>query len=682
MKNLFNLSNKIIFLFIFWAAASCSEPIGNTYYILHGSDLNEVESNTISDFEEDLKSVVNGDIRLVSDEANIPNNSIVFVVGTPSSNKIIKDFASKNIIKLTLKNPGSRGGIWAKTNFKNNKTIVLGGSDIQGLQYAIYDYTKDILKIDPFKYWTGLTPKKIKSSTDLFNFDTKIIAPPIVPILCYFENDVDELANYRGQLLEYDWESYTEMIDALVRIRYNAIQLFDMLGRPEFFIRPEYKALKPDYDINIDYIEKMIDYAHAKGMMVQIDMALGYKINPISIEEANCWSTYKDKWIAGWKYYLEKTPIGKADIFALRPRHQVWDWKYESACGENKTEVFNEVTKELGEVISQHKPEAKKLLICYHDGMEMFNNGFNPPKDWIVAWSDDGYGNFEFLPESTRDYDFGTYMHAGFWLNHTVHKPYPEVVDSIMTYMFNTYNATKYCMVNGQNFRPFLLNIEAYSDICNNPEKFDGNTFYETWTQRYFNNESAAYAVSSMKNLSQAQQNRIGYVQHLWEIREAISYLSNAPIKRPGKTPVPYELARVENDLEHVKNTRKYLKLALIDAEKGYTLEKNNPNFYHAYILLPVQIYLELIKFESTLHQMALLKKAFEKEGDKTHIENALEELTNAKTQLKRIHQTREKGDIDNKWKDWYHPKIRRPNNGFPTQQMLDDVKINLESLM
>jgi len=94
--------------------------------------------------------------------------------------------------------------------------------------------------------------------------------------------------------------------------------------------------------------------------------------------------------------------------------------------------------------------------------MDMFNNGFNPPKDWIIAWSDDGYAGFKHYPTSTKGYQFGTYMHAGFWKNHTIGHPYPEQIDTIMHRMFREYNATSYCQVNGQQFRPFLLNIEAF----------------------------------------------------------------------------------------------------------------------------------------------------------------------------------------------------------------------------
>ncbi|CAN0536617.1 unnamed protein product, partial [Scytosiphon promiscuus] len=172
---------------------------------------------------------------------------------------------------------------------------------------------------------------------------------------------------------------------------------------------------------------------------------------------------------------------------------------YESTCGENKIEVFNDVYKVFGELVDQYKPNADKVLICYSDGMEMWNDGFRPPKDWIVAWSDDGFGDFEHLPNTTDGYNFGTYMHAGFWLNHTVHNPYPETVETVMKNMFQEYGADKYCLVNGQNFRPFLINLEAYSEVCQNPDSVENNDFYKQWTTRYFKENQRESAISSMK---------------------------------------------------------------------------------------------------------------------------------------------------------------------------------------
>lgn len=660
--------------------ASCSSQQTGKYYLVVGNEANEVEISTAEDLKSDLTKVLNSEIHIISDNDNIPKGSLTFVLGTPKSNNLIASMVSKEVIVLSGDNPGPRGGLWHKTKLENNQeAIVLAGSDVQGFQYAVYDYSKEILGVDPLEYWTGKKALK-KTNLDLVNFENRRIEPPKVPILCYFENDVDELANYRGKLLEYDWESYTQMINSLVRLRYNAIQFFDMLGRPEFFNRPEYKALKPDYQIDTAYVEKMIDYAHEKGMKVAIDFALGYQIHPMDASKADCWKTYREDWLQAWRYYLEKTPLAKTDIFILRPRHQIWDWEYKSSCGESKIEVFNEVYAAFGKLVDEYKPEAQKVLVCYSDGMEMWNEGFRPPKDWTVLWSDHGFGDFEHLPDTTDGYNFGTYMHAGYWSNHTVHNPYPEKVETVMKEMFQTYGADNYCLVNGQNFRPFLLNLEAYSAVCQDPDSFNNDDFYKQWTSRYFKESQRNHAIASMKLLHQAQEGRIGYVQHLWEIREAISYLSDSPIQRPGKSPVPHDFKRVENDLVHVKETQDYIQQSLEEASKGIDKTALVTDFYYSYVYLPALLYNDLISFEVTLHRIALLKKQYEDSGKTSYIKQAMDQLPEVYQKLEIIYRNRNAGDKDVKWAKWYSPEIRRPNNGFPTIEMVNTIKINLEN--
>ncbi|MEM7381534.1 MAG: alpha-amylase family protein [Bacteroidota bacterium] len=663
---------------------SCVENKLPKVYLIKGDHVDSLEENAINDLKADLEKSIDNEVYVVSENKPAPEEGVILVLGTPESNDLMMKLLADSGNSLTGDNPGPRGGLWSKVSFPNGlKGIVLAGSDSQGLQYAVYDYATDILDIDPLSYWTGKEGAK-KNLDDLFAFESRVIAPPRVPILCYFENDVDELANYRGKPLEYDWESYTAMIDALVRLRYNAIQLFDMLGRPEFYKRPEYKNRYPNYQLDVEYLDRMIDYAHSKGMKVQVDFALGYQLHPMEEDKANCWKLYKQNWIDAWRYYFEETPLAKTDIFILRPRHQVWDWEYESSCGEDKIAVFNEVFEVFDGLVDSYKPNAIKALICYSDGMEMYNNGFRPPKDWIVAWSDDGFGGFEYLPKSTDGYQFGTYMHAGFWLNHTVHDPYPEKVASKMKQMFSDYGATAYCMVNGQTFRPFMLNLEAYSKVCQNPESFQGEKFYKTWTARYFNEDLAADARKSMQFLHKAQQTgHIGYVQHLWEIREAIAYLSNKPIERPGKSPVPYAYARVENDFDHVTMVKTYLDSAMVEAKKGMSKDMGGEKvFYNSYIKVPVQIYADLIAFELKLHKMAKLKKTYEETASTAKIEEALEVLTDARKDLRTIYDNRLKGDGIPKWEGWYDPRNRRPNNGFPTVAMMDAIDSNLQNLL
>jgi hypothetical protein len=678
MGKSYKFNKLLLFFWILFGILSCSQK--DSVYIIRGDNVSTAEILTVNHLKKDLESVSGKTVSIIDENKSIPSKGTIFAVGTPLSNGIISELIKSKVLILTQNFPGNRGGIWAKVNLGNGpEIIVLAGSDTQGTQYAVYDYCRKVLGIDPFEYWTGKLPDANKPFNP-FKFSNKVIAPPEIPILCYFENDVDELANLKTPLLEYDWESYTEMINSLVRIKYNAIHLFDMLGRPEFFKREPYHKLRPDYDVRLSYIDSLINYAHDMGMKVEIDLLLGYKIKPMSQDKADCWENNKDEWIATWKYYFEKTPIGKADIFSLRPRNQVWDWEYKSSCGEDKTEVFNEVYKVLGNLIDYYNPDAIKVATCYADGMEIFNNDFTPPNDWIIAWSDDGWGGFNSLPEKTKGYNFGTYMHAGFWKNHTIHDPYPEKIDTVMKMMINKYQANKYWEINGQQFRPFLLNIEAFAAMANNPEAFNGEAFYKEWTERYFGENAAVLAVNSMKKLHEAQFDKVGYVQHLWEIKQAIQYLSNVPTEPKGKSPVPIDYMQVSKNYENVAKRMAILHQALSFAEQGLEFMDSDNTFYNDYILLPVRLYLDLLTFESRLNEMAELKKRFEETGNKKILEEAILHLRKAKNDLDTINQRNLEGDKNQQWKGWYDPAKRRPNNGFPTMEMLDSIEANLNS--
>lgn len=641
--------------------------------IIIGENATQTERITAEDLKTDLLQVTNLDITIISEQEATKGGRKI-LLGTSSSNQLMAEILAEANVTLTKSNPGARGGIWQKID---NQTIILAGSDIQGMQYAVYDYSKLVIGIDPLHYWTGHPAHNI-AAEKLFQFDNKKIPPPLVPLLVYFENDVDELANLKKPLLEYDWESYTKMIDALVRMRYNGIQLFDMLGRPEFFLRPTYQKIRPDYDIDLTYIEKMIDYAHDKGMKIQIDLAMGYKIKSLESQYADCWSENKDKWLAVWNYYLKESPIGKADIFSLRPRNQVWDWEYKSTCGEDKIAVFNEVSQTLDSIITHHNPKADKVIICYSDGMEMFNQGFTPPKDWIIAWSDDGYADFKQYPESTKGYPFGTYMHAGYWKNHTVSHPYPEQIETIMKKMFTDYQATAYCEVNGQQFRPFLLNLEAFSEVCRDPDNFTGQGFYEKWAGRYFPSDQTAAVIEMMQLWGAASFDKKGYVQNLWEIREAISYLSMQPIERPGKTPTAYEARRVDNDLDNLKK-RINLLGEVHKKATNFLPKTEGAFFFHDQIYLPIQLYMDLLTFEDLLHQMYLVKRQYEQNPSESLHQSAIDLLKKSRKQLAIVYDNRMKGDRNPRWKGWYNPAQRRPNNGFPTVEMMDAIELAIK---
>jgi hypothetical protein len=648
------------------------------YIIYHGKNANSTELAVCNDLKNDIQNVTGQKVIVLPEPGKINGEENCFLVGTSGSSALIHQMEEKNTIQLDNKKMGARGGVIQYVKLGKARVIVLAGATVEGEQNTVYEYSKTELGIDPLSYWTGYKPKK-KNERDLFKVISRIVPSSVVPVICYFENDVDELANMKKPYLEYDMETWKGMVNSLRRIHYNAIQLFDMLGRAEFFSREPYKKLRPNYHTNLKLVDSLIDYAHLKGMKIQIDLSPGYEMKSLTDGEAVCWTQYKQKWIDTWVYYLTQTPLGKADIFSLRPRNQVWDKAYVSSCGENKAEVFNEVYAALDSVLNIYKPNAEKLCICYDDGMEMFNDGFNPPKDFTVVWADDGYCDFSTLPVSTKGYNFGTYMHAGFWKNHTVHDPYPEKIDSVMSFMANKYNATKYLDVNGQTFRPFLLNLEAFSQWAYNPPEFNGGSFYKNWCSYYFGSAAVPFAIASMKALHQAQFGRNGYVQNLSEIKRLIAFLQEEnKISQAGNK----NALNNKNQFSDLPLRSRWVKIALKEAENGLAKTKDQADFYYDYIYLPALMYSQLLEFENTLLDAARLKIAYmTNDHPKDSLYKAKELMIKASTQLKTIYKTCLAGDINPKWATWYDPAKRRPNNGFPTLDMIASILANLNKM-
>ncbi len=629
------------------------------------------------DLKADLDSVVDANIVIANSAKNTSQDlttaEYYFYVGQLSKlsdSPLITDQDRQTVMNL---NPDARASLMHKGLYQNKPLIMLSGKDIQGTQYAVYDYSKQMLGVDGLEYWTGKKPVSLPLA-QLTDFENVLIPAPVVPLLVYFENDVDELANLKLPVLEYDWESFTEMIDSLVRLKYNGIEFFDMLGRAEFYTRPEYLIAHPGYQLDVDYLERMMDYVHDKGMLIQVDMMQGRQLRTLSEAASTCWSDHKQEWIDGWRYYLTETPIKKIDIFSLRPRNQVWDWEYKSTCGEDKSAVFNEVYVEFNKIINEFKPDAPRVCICYHDGMEMFNGDFSPPKDFIIAWSDNGFGGFKYLPEDTKGYKFGTYMHAGFWLNHDVMDPYPELVDSVMTDMFERYDARHYMEVNGQTFRPFLLNIEAYAAFAEQGTAFDGEQFYIDWSTRYFGAEAAAEAVEAMKLLHQANKDRVGYVEILWQIKNMQAYLAGIPVRRPGREEFVVEFAKIQPFFEGTQPRIDNLKQAIGYTEKAKVKLLGAEEFFHDHIELPIRIYLDLLEYNQTLIDLVILSEQNKAQPNQIIQKNIAALVNLGAEQLEQIYQRRLVGDNNPKWAGWYEPAMRRPNNGFPTKEDFEKI--------
>ena len=499
-------------------------------------------------------------------------------------------------------------------------------------------------------YWTGLDVKE----PDHKNFNH-------FPIRCYFDNDSDELINFKGKDGRINYDVYRNMLKALKGMGYNAIDIHDQLGRTEFYRWPLYKK-HWNYVGDINHIERLIDITHEEGMLVQIPMYLAWGFDPIE-ESDECWHRYSNKWKEKWTSYMASA-IGKGDIFLFRPRSPVYDSKYKCTCDDCTKKgvgaIMTEAFAALEEIIAEKKPDAMLICDLYAEGYELWSNGsFKVSEKWTMMAADNGFGKFPTLPEMGKGPNkWGIYLHAGFWLNHTVQDPHLEPLREAVELAYKC-GATNYVLVNGQSFKNFILNLEAIMQMIHDGTSFSRKAFIQDWSRRLFGveDEELAYHIDLL-------------IEDMAETHRALAvcpdYLDPQEDLGRGFTAtmihVIYKLIRKINgtDNEEVPyNTNKAASLK-IQLERLYKearaiellINENAREVWNDQFVFPLEMLKEEMAFALVLYEVIDGKR----------------EKNDARVALKALRTLAERGSSLVYFKEWYLPEKSRMHHPIPEE--------------
>ena len=539
---------------------------------------------------------------------------------------------------------------------------VVGGADDRGVLYGVYEFSRQVLGIDPLEFWTGKTPVRHEA------LEIQPIAhlepAPVFKLRGYFDNDNDHLANWQGRKLIVEFETWKAMIDSLARLRYNYIDIHDLLGRPEYYLRDYYTQMT-EYHTDLELVDQVIEYAHEKGLLVQVPMSLGWEFRHIDLDQV-CLTEHHELWMDTFEYYLSETPIGKADLFLARPRHPIYDWQYscpsEAEQGIPHGPLLEEVFADLGKLIERYQPGAQLVSDLWQEGRALWTSGdFSPDKTIQVLWADSGYAEFGGWPTDLKGYPMGIYIHAGVWHNQVVQDPYPaRIGDAFREAAARgmTYNA----LVNGQSFKPFILNLEAAAQAMWNPESFDGGAFYQEWTTRYFGAAAAEATIESLELLHKAHGEEFGYRDITRSGRRILRNLKDENPKLPDLAATRAALTLARDSLQTARTAEQYVPPDGLDV-------------FDDQVLFPITIYVQNLEL---LESLRLLNIAWlSLQGFDTSTESMpqlLDLATTARARLVSLLQSLEKGSRWKKWEDWYRPENFRIHTPPITLEEFDRV--------
>jgi len=621
--------------------------------IVVGNDAEAGETHAAQELSKDLQRVyksMNASILKYSDYINtspldISSGKKRIFIGTINSNLLIKELSGDDKLNISGSSLGPEAFVIKSMEMDGNKVLVIAGSDQRGVLYGVYEFSKVFIGIDPYEYWTGKEPeiKEIFSIPDV-NIQ---VASPVFPLRGYFDNDNDMIANWKGQKLIIEFDTWKEMIDSLARLRYNYVDLHDTLGRAEFWNWPYYQDMV-DYHTDIELVDKIIDYVHSKGMMVQVPMYLGWEFYHLPYEKI-CLSKYHDDWMSVYEYYMKETPIGKADLFLQRPRDPWWDRAYrcneEQEAGIIPGPLMNRMFDGLLKIIKKYRPEGKVVCDLWNEGREMWRkNNFNPDVDIDMMWADNGYADFGEWPEDFKQHKFGIYIHAGYYLNHVMQSPYPKrikesTMDAVKRGMTHNY------FVNGQDFKHFILNLEACARVAWDPEGFDPDAFYTEWTERYFGKDASGKIVESLKELNEANELAGGYTTITGRTVDIIGKLG-------FMTSEKIDVSSIDSAMEHAAEA--------LELATG-ALDAIPPDIHDSYddmIVFPARIYLENLKlYKISVEVMNAFNDRHNNELGAAERKEARERLNKWKkrmpAQLDKLTSLLDEGSAWKKWDGW-----------------------------
>ena len=543
----------------------------------------------------------------------------------------------------------------------DEKNLWILGADDRGVLYGVYEFSETVLGIDPLEYWTGKAPpSKTRLEIPKLNFREQ---PPAFKLRGYFDNDNDMLANWKGRKLIVEFDIWKEMIDSLARLRFNYIDIHDLLGRPEYYLRDYYKEMT-DYHTDLELVDQVIDYAHSKGLLVQIPMYLGWEFMHLEMDEV-CISSNFDRWMEIYSYYLRETPLGKGDLFLARPRHPIYDWAYscpeEEALGLHPGPLMEAVFSGLGKLIERYRPGGVLVCDLWQEGRDMwYSNQFSLKRDTQMLWADDGFGQFPEWPDRLRAYDFGIYVHAGVWKNQVVQDPYPDRLKTAAQIALSK-GMSHNILVNGQSFKPFILNIEAAGRVAWNPKDFDGDLFYGEWTTRYFGEAASSLAVESLKLLHDVHHYAVGFREVMKSSARILKQIEKGEVERESLVTVRTSIALAQKSLEL--------------AEEGMTLvPQASKDVYDDQVLYPVRIFVENLQLWKSLIEFKNLVAAKRGSRDSKFRNEVRAAGCFAREQLVSLRTTLEQGSRWQKWEGWYRPENFRIHTPPPKIEEIDQI--------
>ncbi len=370
-----------------------------------------------------------------------------------------------------------------------SQVIRLAGSDMRGTLFAIYQFSKEFLGVDPMYYWTDHEPMKRSAVRVPANFDERVAAP-VFRYRGFFINDEDLLTAWApGEAKEHTGISlavWDKICETILRLRGDMV----VAGTWPFANEPQ--------DHVVQERGLLLNQHHAEPLGVNFsrwphNVPYNFTSNPQYIENA-------------WKNAVNSYPADQPILWEIGLRglsDQPYSALDPSVAGNDQAqgELISKALAEQVKIVRAKYPKAVFITDLWMEGNNLMRKGYlKIPEGVTTVWADAGYG---FIRDNNQAAPGqGAYVHVAMYNSRANQLSELTPVDRLFSSLgrFEKAGATSFLLVNTSDIRPVTMGASAVLDFgWKGTALGSSDTFYDTWSKEEFGAKAAPQVAAVYK---------------------------------------------------------------------------------------------------------------------------------------------------------------------------------------
>ncbi len=439
------------------------------------------------DLASDCKAVFGQPVRIVHDPAATSPSTIWIASDQFLPKEIARPSGWERLLIQSVAKP------WPGS--PSREAVVLTGSDMRGVIYAIYDFSQRFLGIDPLYWWTDHAPqhrKQIEVPDNLKN-----TSAPTYRYRGWFINDEDLLTGWTPGIRDgtgISLETWDHVFEALLRLKGNMVV-------PGTWIFPYEPQIKAAADRGLVITQHHVNVLGLDTYRWPKDKPYSFSSNPELLE-------------AAMKRSLSQYPQGAEIISSVGYRGQndypFWQIdKQAPSTDEGRAKVIRSAIDKEIEIVKQARSNPEIVMNAWREAAQFIHEGFlKVPEGVTLVWPDNGHGLIE--DKGAISAGQGVYYHTAMYDYFSNHFTEMLPLERIQRELGRAVKAgaTQFLLVNTANIRPVVMTTRAVMELAWNAEPWEAqgapDTYLQKWSEEEFGKPAAATMVAYYKAYAEA----------------------------------------------------------------------------------------------------------------------------------------------------------------------------------